>query len=239
MFHFIKLFLISTFALLVCACTKSEPTTDQAVMPNPASVYCEEQGGKVEMRTDSEGGQFGMCLFEDGSECEEWAYYRSECQPGKQVDSSSTLAPTYINDIYGFTLNFSPEWAIEEHDDYLILRSPDYTVFIGYQWAEEELKPFRTGMPQGDFVDGGTAMLLGQAIPKRILVWEGKNKVVDYGGRIQAGDLIFVFYLDGVETEQVSYDDIELTPETIAEVDQIIASLTLISGDNPTLEFNP
>jgi hypothetical protein len=207
-------------------------------MPNPASAFCEQQGGKLEIRTESEGGQFGVCVFDDGSECEEWAFYRGECQPGKQEGSSSITAPSYINDTYGFTLNPSPDWTIEEHEDYLILLRPDYKIFMGYQWADEEVKPFRTGMPQGEFADGGTTLLLGQSIPKRILVWEGKNKVVSYGGRIKAGDLIFVFYLDGVQTEEVSYNDIELTPEIIAEVDQIISSLTLTSGETPTLELN-
>lgn len=55
-----------------------------AGVANPASVYCEEQGGRVELR-DSEAGQYGMCIFADG-ECEEWAYYRGECAP-KAPDS--------------------------------------------------------------------------------------------------------------------------------------------------------
>jgi hypothetical protein len=152
--------------------------------------------------------------------------------------SPSTISPSYINDTYGFILNHSSAWTIEEYENYLLLRRPDYTVFIGYQWADEEQKPFRTGLPQGELIEGGNAVLLGQSIPKRILVLEGKDKVIAYGGRIKAGDLIFVFYLDGVETEEVSYNDIDLTPEVIAEVDQIIASLTLTSGGTPTLEIN-
>lgn len=55
---------------------------EDAGLPNPASVYCEEQGGELEIRTDSTGGQYGVCLFDDGSECEEWAFYRAECRPG-------------------------------------------------------------------------------------------------------------------------------------------------------------
>lgn len=54
---------------------------DEPDLANPASVYCEEQGGVIEMRT-SAAGTTGYCLFEDGSECEEWAYYRGECEPG-------------------------------------------------------------------------------------------------------------------------------------------------------------
>lgn len=52
-------------------------------MPNPASVFCEEQGYTLEIR-DEAGGQVGYCLFPDGSECEEWAFYWGECVPGSQ-----------------------------------------------------------------------------------------------------------------------------------------------------------
>ena len=58
------------------------PGDQQAEVANPASVYCEEQGGTVEIRTDDAGEQHGVCVFEDGSECDEWAFYRGECQPG-------------------------------------------------------------------------------------------------------------------------------------------------------------
>lgn len=51
-------------------------------LANPASVYCEDQGGTLEIREDEDGGQVGYCIFADGSECEEWAFYRGECGPG-------------------------------------------------------------------------------------------------------------------------------------------------------------
>ena len=47
-------------------------------LANPASVYCEGNNGTVDIRTD-ENGQYGVCVFEDGSECEEWKFYRGEC----------------------------------------------------------------------------------------------------------------------------------------------------------------
>jgi putative hemolysin len=53
-----------------------------ADMPNPASVYCADQGGKIAIRKDATGGEYGMCVFADGSECDEWAFFNSECQPG-------------------------------------------------------------------------------------------------------------------------------------------------------------
>ena len=52
---------------------------DTSKIPNPASVYCEENNGTLEIRTSSDGSQSGYCIFYDGSECEEWIYYRGEC----------------------------------------------------------------------------------------------------------------------------------------------------------------
>lgn len=75
-------------SLLLAACVPLPPTPTPAPgMPNPASVYCEERGGKVELRTDASGGMVGFCVFPDGGECEEWAYYRGECRlPGAATD---------------------------------------------------------------------------------------------------------------------------------------------------------
>jgi putative hemolysin len=50
-------------------------------LPNPAAAYCQEQGYTLEIRTNSDGGQYGVCIFSDGSECDEWAFYRGECGP--------------------------------------------------------------------------------------------------------------------------------------------------------------
>jgi hypothetical protein len=60
-------------------------------MANPAAVHCERQGHKLEIRIDKKGNQYGVCVFADGTECEEWAYYRGECSPG---GPSAMIAPT-------------------------------------------------------------------------------------------------------------------------------------------------
>jgi putative hemolysin len=65
------------------AAPAAEPTADTTFespldMANPASVFCVEQGYELEIR-DEEGGQVGYCLFPNGAECEEWAFYRGEC----------------------------------------------------------------------------------------------------------------------------------------------------------------
>ena len=51
-------------------------------LPNPASKFCEDQGYTVEIRTAADGSQAGYCIFPDGTECDEWAFFRGECGPG-------------------------------------------------------------------------------------------------------------------------------------------------------------
>ena len=76
----------ATAGALVMAAAACEPApaepTPGAYLPNPASVHCEEQGGRLELRQDAAGGVAGVCVFADGSECDEWAFFRGECGPG-------------------------------------------------------------------------------------------------------------------------------------------------------------
>ncbi len=67
-----------------CADTNPGPPDADPGIANPASEYCIEQGGDLDIREGAEGGQVGICVFPDGSgsECEEWAFYRGECDPG-------------------------------------------------------------------------------------------------------------------------------------------------------------
>ncbi len=56
-------------------------------MANPASVYCNQNAGKSEIR-NNEDGQYGVCVFPDGSQCDEWKFFRKECGIG---DSKTSL----------------------------------------------------------------------------------------------------------------------------------------------------
>ena len=64
-------------------------------LANPASVFCEEQGYTLEMRTDSDG-TYGMCIFPDGSGCEEWAYYRGDCEPAVEQGGTESELTAYL-----------------------------------------------------------------------------------------------------------------------------------------------
>jgi putative hemolysin len=58
----------------------SDDLTEKSQMANPASVFCEQNGGKLEIRSGTDGGQVGYCKFSNGTECEEWKYFRGECK---------------------------------------------------------------------------------------------------------------------------------------------------------------
>lgn len=54
-------------------------TNGSVGLANPASVNCVNRGGTLEIRTDENGGQLGICKFKNGKECDEWALFRGEC----------------------------------------------------------------------------------------------------------------------------------------------------------------
>jgi len=79
-------FIIILMALTACTAPQTQAVPEpvatdmpQAGVPNPASVYCTQKGNKLEIRTAADGSQSGICVFPDGSTCDEWAYFRGEC----------------------------------------------------------------------------------------------------------------------------------------------------------------
>ena len=46
-------------------------------MANPASVYCQQRGGTLEMRSSPQGVT-GWCHLPDGTVMEEWALFRRD-----------------------------------------------------------------------------------------------------------------------------------------------------------------
>ena len=66
-------------------------------MPNPASVYCEQNGNQLKIHTAADGSQSGICVFPDGSTCDEWAYFRRECGPAAQKSPTSVIVVEAIS----------------------------------------------------------------------------------------------------------------------------------------------
>jgi putative hemolysin len=51
-------------------------------LANPASQNCVARGGALKIERRADGGQFGVCVFTDNYQCEEWAMFRGECPVG-------------------------------------------------------------------------------------------------------------------------------------------------------------
>jgi len=81
-FGIAALLAITTLTLVGCGKndTPVENPDENAEIANPASVYCEENGGTLQL----EEGDW-LCMFDDGSYCEEWAFFDGECKPGEII----------------------------------------------------------------------------------------------------------------------------------------------------------
>lgn len=92
----------------------------QAGMPNPASVYCTQNGNKLEIHTTADGSQNGICIFPDGSTCDEWAYYRGECGPATQTPTVAVETTVEVNGGTGEhpSSGFMPPGTAEEIVDW-------------------------------------------------------------------------------------------------------------------------
>lgn len=72
-------------AIFLFGCTQKDDEKDNGTstgLPNPASQYCENQGDTLTIITDQNGNQYGICKFDDSTECEEWDYFNGKCKPG-------------------------------------------------------------------------------------------------------------------------------------------------------------
>lgn len=81
-----------SLAIILTGCQKvttnspeilDNPTKEEqnAQLANPASTNCLNKGGKLELR-QNKNGQYGVCLFEDNRQCEEWALLNGHCPVG-------------------------------------------------------------------------------------------------------------------------------------------------------------
>lgn len=140
---------LSFICLVLASCTAPQtqppaPTdTPQANLPNPASVYCVEQGFQSEIRTATDGSQSGVCIFSDGSECEEWAYYRGECGPTSQGDADSSMdeiasdgCKIYRDETLGYSFHYPADAQIITNDEPLKSISVEGALVNSEHWPQ-------------------------------------------------------------------------------------------------------
>jgi len=170
-------FLLVAVVLTIGGCVPTSPETvppptvaptdvpegDVAGMPNPASVYCEEQGYTLEIRTDESGGQYGVCVFPDGSECEEWAFFRGECGPGStpsvepgepdtvQFDGDGVQFSYAASLATGVTPQQIPADEVEDAPEWAVAPAYRQFLFEGYVLPQTFHEPRLIVYPAVDF----------------------------------------------------------------------------------------
>ncbi|QQS59243.1 DUF333 domain-containing protein [Candidatus Peregrinibacteria bacterium] len=72
-------------------CTNSYCASEPTIAKEPATEYCRENGGYIDVRRDERGADWRYCVFEDSSECEEQAFFTKECQQGDSLQETVVL----------------------------------------------------------------------------------------------------------------------------------------------------
>ena len=205
----------------------------QENMANPAAVNCLNKGGKSVTREDPSGGAYGVCVFPDQSECDEWAYFRGECQPGQFTTAPTPAHPAaYINTDYGFSFDPPIEWKITTEMKSAVFQNGDYQLNIRFGWDDDADLPFHAA-PTGLVSQAGEpAVLLSVEVPKQLWLSGEQVQEVHYGPKsVQINHLVLVTWLSGGAGSS------EITPQIITQADQILSTFQLLTGETP--EVNP
>jgi hypothetical protein len=176
----------------------SPTPTVKTELSNPASEFCEQQGNRLEIITEEDGSQNGVCIFPDGSNCDEWAYFRGECGPAKESVSptASTEIPTaqpivpedyqgwwtYTHPVYNFSIMLPEDWIVEEvttgdplMNGHMVSLRPKNdlekeSIRVTFRRIGEETLLWPTGVGQGEFIPKGTLEVTGQPAQRALLV---------------------------------------------------------------------
>jgi hypothetical protein len=186
-------------------------------MPNPASVYCVEQGFKSEIRTAADGSQTGVCIFPNGSECDEWAYLRGECGPSILSVSPSALTAiptalsidpadyqgwwTYTHPVYNFSIMLPDGWVVNEvtsNDPLMnghmlklggqVATGGTEYIRMTFRRVGENTMLWPTGVGPGEFIQQGMLDIAGQPARRLLLV-------------CHTGEITSIWYHDAEEGE--------------------------------------
>src|SRR5215467_6020063 len=89
--------IVSALCLLVEATdARAQGQSAPTGLANPASQNCAARGGTLRIERRPDGGEYGVCVFDDNYQCEEWAMLRGQCPVGgRRVTGYVTPAARY------------------------------------------------------------------------------------------------------------------------------------------------
>jgi hypothetical protein len=123
------------------------------------------------------------------------------------VASFELIDRIYVNETYGFSFVFPPEWRqsperVSGQNAVWLYYRPnrnDIRFTIAFKWVDEEdIHIVRTGVGSTDEIVRSEIAFLGQTIERSLLRYEGKNKAVLYAGayHIEANGRYFTLSLN-------------------------------------------
>lgn len=126
--------------VLASGCTTAAPVATPTPTPdpgtqiaNPATRFCLDKGYRSEIRQGKDG-QYGVCIFADGSECDEWAFFRGECAPGTPKAGDPSAAEAV--EVPELGLIFAPPAGFSRQgSDWVWVSSKSPTTKVGLVWA--------------------------------------------------------------------------------------------------------
>jgi uncharacterized protein len=187
---------------------------------NPASKNCIDKGGKLDIRTDSSGGQFGMCVFPNGKTCEEWALMRGQCSS----ESGAVASALYHNAAYGFDFNYPPSWQVQESPAAagmpltVRLTNGNNTLRLQVKRPADKTSLEAEAPQGGEISQQERITVLGRTAPVQVVKLEGKLKSAAVN--LDTGNLLLRFQLDNSA-------DSEIPASVMIEAETIISSLKL------------
>jgi hypothetical protein len=141
---------------------------------------------------------------------------------------------TYIDLDNRISFRYPSGWTVEEmsgrEDESLCnisssvkLRQGSLTLVIACERARQGVV-IKSWVREGEWLRQGVVDVLGQKVPRLVLVHQGKEKAVYYNGTsgIRVDDLVFCIALIDTGSD---FEAIDIPQELQAEVDQIIESL--------------
>lgn len=209
---------IITFTIILLAltaCTSFRVQTDESTgtesplvnMPNPASVYCEQNGYELEIRTADDGSQSGVCIFPDGSTCDEWAYFRGECSSAASGGGPGGSGGTSGDGSGGYMLPGTSEEIADwrgvikstepgaQYDDYFELWTNGQIIYFGIDsmdpTVQAQIKALR---------DSGKIVHLSGTLVSNVPDFNGSQILVD---RIEVEEQDSGGYMPPGATEEV------------------------------------